>query len=306
MKIKSINITFGYSCNNRCIHCIIGYGERKKSRDRSTEELKICLREAKEKKAQQVILIGGEPTIRTDFFEILEFARSLDIKLHLETNGRMFASEEFTKKTLVMIPDLDVAMSFHHPNPKIQDSITGVKDSFEQSVAGMKNMKKYGLKHLTVIPVITRFNYESLSDLVKFLANLSVDEIDFTLLRIGGNAEKNLNSLFVPIEEIQPHLFEAIETGKRLGIDVKTYGFPFCMIKGYENHAYELSFIKTFSENETYVFNELNGEIDWQKERLAIKAKWKSCKNCKHFKRCEGIWKEYIQLNLLKPTVVYP
>jgi len=301
-KIKSMNITFGYSCNNNCIHCLIGEDERNRVRDRTTEEVKKEILKAKELDVEQIIFIGGEVTIRKDYFELLEFASKNGMKVHLETNGRMFAIDSFARKTFEIMPDLDIAMSFHHPKKEIQDRITRAKGSFNQSVKGIKNMKKYGLKHLTVIPVISKLNYKALPELTEFLAKLKVDEIDFTLMRIGGNAQKNLDKLFVTIEKIQPYLFKAIEIGEKLGINTRTYGFPYCTIKGYEEHAYEIDFIKTFLEGKTYVFDELTEEIDWQKERINIKTKTESCRKCVYFNLCEGIWKEYIKLGVtLKP-----
>jgi MoaA/NifB/PqqE/SkfB family radical SAM enzyme len=296
-KIKSMNITFGYACNNNCIHCYIGEDSKKQFSDRTTKELKEILIKAKKEHPNQIIFIGGEVTIRKDFFELLQFAKDLDLRVHLETNGRAFCIKEFAKKTFSIMPDLDIAMSFHHTTPEVQDKITRITGSWEQSVTGIKNMKKYALKHLTIIPVITKFNYRNIPKLVKFLKKLKVDEIDFTLMRIGGNASKNLDTLFIPIKEIQPYLFEAIKTGKKLGIDVKTYGFPYCTIKNYENHAYEINFIHTFLEKETYVFNELHDLIDWQKERLRLKSKLSQCKSCKYFFICEGVWKEYIDIS---------
>jgi MoaA/NifB/PqqE/SkfB family radical SAM enzyme len=35
-------------------------------------------------------------------------------------------------------------------------------------------------------------------------------------------------------------------------------------------------------------------KIDWQKNRLYMKAKTKRCAECKYFNICEGVWEEYI------------
>ncbi len=306
-EIKSMNINFGYSCNNNCIHCLIGKDERDRWKDRTTKEIKDEMLKAKQENVEQLIFIGGEVTIRPDFFELLEFAKENAMKVHLETNGRMFSDISFAKKTFEIMPDLDISMSFHHSKESVHDNITRIEGSFKQSVAGIKNMKQCGLKHLTIIPVIIRLNYKNLPELVKFLSTLGVDEIDFTLLRIGGNAQKNLDNVFVKISEIQPYLFKAIEIGEKTGINIKTYGFPYCTINGYEKHAYELNFIKTFLEGKTYVFNELHdSHIDWQKERIRIKAKTKKCRECIYFTVCEGIWQEYVQQGMdeLKPVKI--
>ncbi len=302
-KIISKNITFGYSCNNNCIHCMIGYDARKQSKDRTTGEIKERLDEAKSEKAEQVIFIGGEVAIRKDFFELLEYAKNLNLRVYVETNGRMFSIEKFAKRTLEIMPDLSMMMSFHSSVPEIHDKITQVKGSFEQSVRGIKNLKKYGLKQLAIDCVVTKFNYKDLPENVRFFKELNADEVYFTLMRIGGNARENLDKLFVPIKDIQPYLLKAIETGENIGLKTITYGFPYCTLKNFDKHAHERSFLKTFSEGKTYIFDELFGEVDWQKERVSIKAKPKNCVKCKYFNICEGIWKEYLENKLIKDEI---
>jgi MoaA/NifB/PqqE/SkfB family radical SAM enzyme len=168
-------------------------------------------------------------------------------------------------------------------------------------VSKEKNLKKFGLKHLSTDTVITKFNYTQLPALIKLFKELKIDEAHLTLMRIGRNAFKYFDSLYVPFEKIKPYLYEAIEIGEKIGMKVRTYGFPYCWLGNFKNHAYELNFIQTFLENKTYVFNELHGKIDWQKERISIKSKTKECETCKYFLFCEGIWKEYIGKENLFP-----
>jgi MoaA/NifB/PqqE/SkfB family radical SAM enzyme len=301
VKIKGMSITFGYSCNNNCIHCIIGEDVRKAYPDRTTEEIKRCLKEAIEKKYEQVIFIGGEVTIRDDFFELLKFAKLNGLHVHIESNARMFYLESFAKKTLEIDPDLSMMVSFHSPIKRVQDMITRANGSFEQTVRGIKNLKKYGLKKLATDTVITKFNYTQLPALIKFFKRLGVDESHLTLMRIGGNASKYFHLVYVPFEYIKPYLYKAIEIGEKIGIEVKTYGFPYCWLGKFKKHASELDFIQTYLEGKAFIFDEPRKRIDWQKERIAIKSKTKECKSCSYFFFCEGIWQEYIGKERLFP-----
>ncbi len=305
MEVEGLNVNFGHSCNNNCIHCLIGQEMRTKYRDRTTEEIKELLLEAS-KKTNYTIFIGGEATLRRDFLELLEFAKSLGLNIHLETNGRMFSIKSFARRVFQIDPNLDIVMSFHHTCPNIQDKITGVKGSFKQSVKGMENIRKFGKGgdgELGVICVITKLNYKNLSELVTFLNSKSIDQLDFTLMRIGGDALENFDKIFVPIKEIQPYLFEAIKKSRKLDIRTKTYGFPFCTIKGYEKYAVEVGFIESLIKKKKFVFWELNERIEWHKTRLEIKTKLSRCLDCKYYNICEGLWKEYM---LLEPEILKP
>jgi len=297
--IECQNITLGYSCNNNCLHCVIGYGARKLYPDRSTSEIKSLLDASHDSSAKKVILIGGEATIRPDFFEILEYAKKLGLTVCLETNARAFCSEHFARKAMSIDPDLEVMASFHSNVPEIQDLLAGVKGSFYQSRKGILNLKKYGLRKLSADTVISRLNYKTLSDTAGFLKNLGVDESYLTLMRIEGNSRTNFKELFIPIKDFQENLFDALDLAERKGMMVNTYGFPYCTLGKHCRCAAERKLLRIFRENKQHIFNELCQRIDWQKERPSIKAKLKSCKSCRHFGICEGIWREYIEEGLL-------
>ncbi|MBN2094953.1 MAG: radical SAM protein [Candidatus Aenigmarchaeota archaeon] len=303
-KTISKNICFGYGCNNNCLHCIIGYGQRKQYRDLTTGEVKAKLDLLVCEGIGQVIFIGGEVAIRNDFFELLEYAKDKGLKVHIETNGRVFCKEAYSKRFLEIMPEASMMISFHSATPSIHDSITQVSGSFEQSVRGIRNLKKYGLKHLQINCVVSKLNYFCLEENLRLFKGLGANEVHFTLMRVGGNAIDNLDRVFVPIREIRPHLIKALELGKELGVKVLTYGFPYCVIPKHEQSVFEKNFLETFRLGATYIFDEPTGILDWQKERISMKAKPKDCRRCKLFGICEGVWKEYLTKNLLEKELV--
>lgn len=300
MKISDFSVNVGYSCNNNCIHCFLGE-VRKIYPDRTTKEIVSLIDEAKEKNVRHLTIIGGDPTIRKDFFEILSYAERQGLEIYLETNGRTFSVNSFARKVFEIAPDLKIGMSFHSSNPNIHDTITQVRGSWKQSVSGIKNMKKYGVKHLRVNCVVSKLNYQNLPELTKFLATLGVNELCFYLMRLQGNALININKLFVKINDFLPYLFEALEIGERLGINTKTFGIPYCKMAGYERFAEEKNAISGYLSGSVQIFNELSGKSEWQKERIkTLKLKTKNCFKCAYFSICEGIWKEYLTLGVEK------
>ena len=66
------DLKVGYSCNNRCKHCVIEDSKDKLVSQNTTVDLSTdeCLKQiefAFEKGAQYIVLTGGEVTIRKDF-----------------------------------------------------------------------------------------------------------------------------------------------------------------------------------------------------------------------------------------------
>ena len=87
-------------------------------------------------------LTGGEPTRNPDLLKLLAyFRRRLRGEFTLLTNGRRFADPVFASAVLSAAKaPFTAAISLHGPNASVHDSITGVRGSFADSLAGMKNI----------------------------------------------------------------------------------------------------------------------------------------------------------------------
>lgn len=102
-------------CNLTCPTCYAGssptYG-----RHRTFEEVKAMLDAIvkNEKEPDVVQLSGGEPTIHPQFWDILDYAKSLPIRhLMLNTNGIKIAKDfEFAKRLKNYTPDFEIYLQF--------------------------------------------------------------------------------------------------------------------------------------------------------------------------------------------------
>lgn len=302
-KIKIVDIKFGYSCNNNCIHCVIaGHRERLakegKPVDRSTKEIKRHLLEAKGKGAENVVFTGGETTIRKDFLELLKFAIDLKLGISLQTNGRAFCNKEFAKRTLKIAKDkIHFEIALHSTKEENHDKITRVKGSWRQTMAGINNLLNFGAKSLNFKVVISRLNYKNLPEIVKLAKSLGIRQVDIAFPHGMGNALKYWYEIVPRYSEIKEFILEAAKVSKESGVKVTFEAIPFCFLRGYEDCVSETTYLEEFLEGETTELRQVGDPImDWQKERLSIKAKAPQCKKCKYFFVCEGVWMEYIEL----------
>ena len=71
-----------YACNLACVHCLSSSG-RRDPRELSTDECKAVIDELQRMQVFYVNIGGGEPTVRPDFWELLDYAKPL--QLHRET-----------------------------------------------------------------------------------------------------------------------------------------------------------------------------------------------------------------------------
>ena len=77
-----------YACNLACIHCLSSSG-RRDPHELSTAEAKAVIDELRRLQVFYVNIGGGEPMIRRDFFEIVDYATSNGIGVKFSTNAEI-------------------------------------------------------------------------------------------------------------------------------------------------------------------------------------------------------------------------
>ncbi len=136
-------------CNLSCPTCYAGssptYG-----RHRTLEEVKKMLDTIvlNEKEPDVVQISGGEPTLHPQFFEILDYAKTLPIKhLMLNTNGIEIAKDfEFAKRLKSYAPDFEIYLQFDSFKEEALMSLRG---------ANLKKIREKALQHLNDLNLST-------------------------------------------------------------------------------------------------------------------------------------------------------
>ncbi|MEL6556738.1 MAG: radical SAM protein [Bacteroidota bacterium] len=155
-------------CNLSCPTCYAGsspsYG-----RHRTLDEVKAMLDTivANEKEPDVIQISGGEPTIHPQFFEILDYAKTLPIRhLMVNTNGIEIAkSLDFTKRLATYAPDFEIYLQFDSFRDEVLESMRG---------AHLANVRKQALAHLNEVNLSTTL-------VVTLQKNLNDDEIGKTI-----------------------------------------------------------------------------------------------------------------------------
>lgn len=143
-----LEINTGFICNNNCRFCI--HTDSKFKGNRSFVDIKKDLIDLREI-CDSVVLSGGEVTIRQDFLDIVRFAKELLYKtIQIRTNGRMFASLGFCKKT-IHAGATDFIIKPYGYCEKQHDFMTKSPGSFKQTIKGIKNLNSLGAHVFTKI-----------------------------------------------------------------------------------------------------------------------------------------------------------
>ena len=281
---KRVDIKVGFLCNNNCRFCVQAH--KRHLGNKTTEQIKRDLDESR-KRCNEVVLTGGEPTIRKDIFELVSYAKDLGYKtIQIQTNGRMLAYKKFCER-LIDAGANQFSPALHGCSAEMHDFLTTSKGSFEQIVQGIKNLKSLGQNVITNT-VITKPNYRYLPEIADLLVNLKVNQFQLAFVHPAGNAYDNYD-LIVPVMSLAaPYIRQGLQIGIDAGVPVMAEAVPPCMIKGYEQYISEKYIPFTEIKEMDFVVE------DFKKVRItAGKMKFQQCKECKFDNICEGPWKEY-------------
>lgn len=304
-KVIKLALLLGYECNNRCLFCYDGTGyKRGRVLPISTEEAKEKIKIGFEAGCNFLDILGGEPTIRKDLIDLINYAKRLGYEqIAITTNGQMLSYYDYAKK-LVEAGLNHIIFSIHSNNPEIHDFLTSNKGSWERAINGLKNIMKLKDEGYEIYvgnnTVITKYNYDHMDKILEFLANLGINGQDFIFPHPRGRAYVYFDEIVPSLSEIFPYIRKTIGKYKKIKEkykNIKHFAFryvPLCYLYpdiglSSEYKAIKLNFF------EKHVGPEFE---DWNVEegrKLVGKRKSEACNLCILNQVCEGIWLEYAE-----------
>ncbi len=123
-----------YRCNLSCKHCY--QSGPTGARELSTEEIFRTLDQLAAMGCLYITFTGGEIMLREDLFEICGYAREKGFALRLFTNGTLV--DEAAAQKIRQLNPLTVEISLYAADAPLHERITGVKGSFERTLAALR------------------------------------------------------------------------------------------------------------------------------------------------------------------------
>ena len=178
-----------YACNLACVHCLSSSG-RRDPRELTTAE---CFGVIDELQAMQVFYVnigGGEPTVRRDFWELLDYATAHDVGVKFSTNGSRITPSG-PPPALAASDYVDVQISLDGATAEVNDAVRGL-GSYDTAIAG--DGAPRGGRHapsFKISVVVTRENMDQLDDF-KAIADHYGAQLRLTRLRPSGPRRRRL------------------------------------------------------------------------------------------------------------------
>ncbi|KZF08317.1 mycofactocin radical SAM maturase [Rhodococcus sp. EPR-157] len=170
-----------YACNLSCVHCLSSSG-RRDPRELSTEQCKSIIDELQKMQVFYVNIGGGEPTVRSDFWELVDYATAHQVGVKFSTNGVKIDKKVAAR--LAASDYVDVQISIDGATAEVNDAVRG-PGSFDMACRALENLKEAGFKDAKMSVVVTRHNVSQLDDF-KALADKYDATLRITRLRPSG------------------------------------------------------------------------------------------------------------------------
>jgi mycofactocin biosynthetic radical S-adenosylmethionine protein MftC len=170
-----------YACNLACVHCLSSSGKRD-PRELSTRQCKDIIDELQRMQVFYVNIGGGEPTVRPDFWELVDYATAHQVGVKFSTNGVRITAEVAAR--LAASDYVDVQISLDGATAEVNDAVRG-RGSFAMAIRALENLAAAGFGDAKISVVVTRHNVGQLDDFAE-LADAYGATLRITRLRPSG------------------------------------------------------------------------------------------------------------------------
>lgn len=281
-----VSIEMTHRCNLKCIHCCVdAQNTMLKSADLSSQEIKNIFDKLIVWNPSTIMLSGGEPMLRKDFFELASYLReNYNGKIIVSTNGTLITIQNV--KQLTKVAD-QIDMSLDGYNEESCAQIRG-KGVFEKVIEAVNLLQAYEFSNISLSMVVSDKNeiweteFRRLNKKLNTRANCRIfSPVGRGEVSKGFFSAMSDEKVYIPSEylnnEEKPASFSCCKAGKReIFIDYRGNVYP---CPSYAEEEYKLGNILSISSlNEITVTYE---HIDLIIKRLQVKGvNACKCKEC--------------------------
>ena len=301
-------------CNLNCIHCYASSVEARQAELTTKEGKKLLEQIAAVDKFRMIVITGGEPLLRKDIFELIEYAGKLGFRIVFSTNGTLLTEQ--TAKDLARLGVVNFSISLDGHTSQCHEAIRREAGCFQSAINGIKAAAKTGVC-LQINFTAMKQNLAELPGLIDLAEILKTDiimvfqaiqppkdgealELDaeeqMQLIKTIADKQKNSRALIIPVccPEYWPWLIEKklVNFGKGIQKAVLTgcgAGSGFSYIR-FDGDVWPCNFIPISAGN---IRNESFADI-WNNSSLLKQYRTLPrglkgiCGECRHQDICRG------------------
>lgn len=188
-----------YACPLQCPYCSNPLDYANLSNELSTNDWKRVLKQSRDMGAVQLGFSGGEPLVRKDLVELVEYSHELGYYINLITSGYNMDEAKIIELKEAGLDHIQV--SIQASSQELNDFIAGTK-SFEHKKSVAKLIKKHGYPMVLCV-VLHRQNIHQMKDILDMAIELGADFVELANTQYYGWAHHNRDQLMPTQEQLQ-------------------------------------------------------------------------------------------------------
>ena len=199
-------------CNLNCKHCRVS--EKNDYHQLSLKEAKELLSQLWYNGTTMLNLSGGEPLLRKDFFDILEYAKKFE-DIVITTNGTLIDKKCCEK--LSRFSNIKLSISLDGME-KTHDEFRRKKGTFNKIINTLPLLNEYKIPY-AIKYTLSRDTINDVLEVIRLIASKGAKEFNVRRVLVFGNADKEM---LISNEEYKKIISDIISECSKLGINFRT------------------------------------------------------------------------------------
>ena len=210
------------SCNLSCAHCRAAAEFGHYPGELTLEESRQLIDAITRITSPILILTGGEPLLRPDIWEIIDYATEKGAQPVIGTNATLINGDIAARLAKHGIPRISVSLDY--PNAAQHDEFRGEAGAFARALAGIKLAQSQGVG-VQINMTVTAQNYQLIGEMHQMCLDLGVDAFHIFLLVPTGRGE-NLRGVELTPRQYEETLLWAYDLQQQSPLHIKPTDAP--------------------------------------------------------------------------------
>ncbi len=170
-------------CNLRCVHCRREW-DAAPPNELSTDEARNLIDQIADNRWGSILVFsGGEPLMRRDLFELLDYAKTRGVTPAVATNATLVTDDIATRLAAAGVSR--VSVSLDGPDAATHDAFRGLPGSFDDTIRGIGALRKAGIE-VQINVTFTKANRDMASPMLDLVQRLDACALHvFLLVPVG-------------------------------------------------------------------------------------------------------------------------
>lgn len=168
-------------CNYACKYCIFSSGKGNIKEELSFWECIKTIDDLWNHNFKYLKITGGEPFLRDDLVEIIEYAIKKGMKVDVSTNASMITLKQARKLRKLKLEMIHVSLD---GDKEAHEKVRGT-NTYERTITGIKNLKE-SHQYIRIGTVLYKENQNRILEMIKQALELKVSEIIFSVMEPVG------------------------------------------------------------------------------------------------------------------------